>query len=51
MELETMKQGLGGLSEITENLFLEVIFKWLALFKSSNKKLVTFSQRKLNAYS
>lgn len=51
MELETMKQSLGGLTEVTEKPFLEVIFKWLALFEASNKELVSFSQRKLNAYS
>lgn len=51
MELETMKQGLGGLSEVTEKLFLEVILKWLALFKATYKELVSFSQSKFNAYS
>lgn len=51
MELEATKQGLGELSEVTDKLFLEVIFKWLALFKASYKELVSFLQRKLNAYS
>ena len=36
MGLEKMKQVLGGVPAVTEELFLEVIFKWLALFKASN---------------